>query len=110
MDKDYFTPFDDLVDELWGKEGTPKRDAMEAEVKKELDAYHLGEAIKAERERKEMTQEQLGELVGVKRSQICRLEKGHSSMSLPTISRIFKALGHTSAALVLDGGVRVVLW
>lgn len=110
MEKDYFTPFDDLVDELWGKEGTPKRDAMEAEVKKELDAYHLGEAIKAERERKEMTQEQLGELVGVKRAQICRLEKGHSAMSLHTISRIFRALGFSSAALVLDGGTKVPLW
>ena len=33
MAKMNFTPADDLVDEVWGKMGTPERDAMEAQLK-----------------------------------------------------------------------------
>ena len=39
MDKMNFTPADDLVDEVWGKIGTPERDAMEARLKEEVRAY-----------------------------------------------------------------------
>ncbi len=39
MAKMNFTPADDLVDEIWGKVGTPERDAMEARVKEELQAW-----------------------------------------------------------------------
>lgn len=37
------TPASELVDEVWGKIGTPERDEMEAQLKEELNAH----AIKA---------------------------------------------------------------
>ena len=46
MMKMIFTPADDLTDEIWGKIGTPERDAMEAKLKKDLHAYLAKEAIK----------------------------------------------------------------
>ena len=103
------TPLSELVDEVWGPIGTPERDAMEAKLKEELQAYHLGEAIKQERLRQHLTQEELGERVGVKRAQISRLEKGHS-ITLPTMSRVFKALGITTATLDLGAAGKVALW
>lgn len=110
MAKMNLTPLSVLVDEVWGKVGTPERDAMEARLKEELQAYHIGEAIKAERLKQNLTQEELGEKVGVKRSQICKLESGKSSMTLSTMSRIFQALGFGSASLDLGAGGKVALW
>ena len=110
MAKMNFTPADDLVDEVWGKIGTPERDAMEAKLKEEVDAYFVGEAIKNERIKQHLTQEELGERVGVKRSQICKLESGKSSITLSTMSRIFKALGIPTATLDLGAAGKVALW
>lgn len=103
------TPLSELVDEVWGPIGTPERDAMEAKLKEELQAYHLGEAIKQERLRQHLTQEELGAKIGVKKSQISRLEKGHS-ITIPTMSRVFKALGITTATLDLGAAGKVALW
>ena len=110
MAKMNLTPLSVLVDEAWGPIGTPERDAMEARLKEELQAYHIGETIKAERIKQNLTQEELGEKVGVKKSQISKLEKGKCVITLPTMSRVFKALGITSATL--DSGVagKVALW
>ncbi len=103
------TPLSELVDEVWGPIGTPERDAMEAKLKEELQAYHLGEAIKQERLKQNLTQEELGAKVGVKKSQISKLEKGHS-ITIPTMSRVFKALGITTATLDLGAAGKVALW
>lgn len=110
MAKMRFTPADDLVDEIWGKVGTPERDAMEAQVKEELQAYYIGEAIKAERLKQRLTQEELGAKVGVKKSQISKLESGKCVITLPTMSKVFKALGFGSASLDLGIGGKVALW
>jgi transcriptional regulator with XRE-family HTH domain len=56
-----------------------------------------------------MTQEQLGEKIGVQRAQISRLEKGHS-ISLSSMSRVFKALGIPTASLDLGAMGKVALW
>ena len=105
-----FTPADDLIDEVWGKVGTPERDAMEAQLKEELQAYYVGEAIKKARLKQNLTQEELGERIGVKRSQICKLESGKSSMTLSTLSRVFKALGIAAATLDLGAAGKIALW
>ena len=110
MAKMKLTPLSELVDEAWGKVGTPERDAMEARLKEELQAYHIGEAIKEERLKQNLTQEELGERIGVKRSQICKLESGKSSITLSTMSRVFKALGIATATLDLGVGGKVALW
>lgn len=59
-------PFDALQDKRLGKIGTPKRDAFEAKATQEITAYHIGEAIKLARQSHNLSQEQLGELMGVK--------------------------------------------
>lgn len=105
-----FTPADKLIDDVWGKVGTPERDAMEAQLKEEVQAYFVGEAIKNARLKQNLTQEELGERVGVKRSQICKLESGKCSITLSTMSRVFRALGIPTATLDLGIGGKVALW
>lgn len=85
------TTLDEVVDKTWGKRGTLEREEMEAQLKEDLQAYHIGEAIKQARKEKNLTQEQLGELMGVKRAQISKIESG-KNLSFSTISRVFRAL------------------
>lgn len=99
--------FDEVLDEDLGKRGTPERDAFEEEVEAEIHAYHIGEAIRQARKEKNLTQEQLGELMGVQRAQVSKIESG-KNLSFSTIARAFKAMGiHAN----LDfGGVTLALW
>ena len=59
------TPLSEIVDKVWGPIGTPERDAMEAQLKKDMQAWHLGQEIKKERFRQKPTQEELGDRVGI---------------------------------------------
>lgn len=77
-----------VTDELIGKVGTPERDEFEAELKAELVGY----AIKQARLKRNLTQSQLGELVGVQKAQISKIENSMSSARLDTILKVFKAL------------------
>ena len=104
------TPLSEVVDDVWGPVGTPERDAMEAQLKEDIQAYFVGEAIKNARLKQNLTQEELGERVGVKRSQICKLEGGKCSITLSTMSRVFKALGVATATLDMGAGGKVALW
>lgn len=100
---------EEVEDDLIGKKGTPKRDAYEQKFAEELHAYRIGEAIKKARLEQNLTQEQLGEKIGVQRAQISRLEKGRS-ISLASMSRVFKALGIATASLDLGTLGKVALW
>ena len=82
---------DEVKDEFIGKAGTPERDQYEQSLKEELQAYHIGEAIRQARIAKNLTQEQLGEKVGVQKSQISRLERG-KSITLSSLMRLFSAM------------------
>ena len=84
--------YEEIEDKYIGKIGTPERDQYEQELQEELRACHIGEAIKEARKAKNLTQEQLGALVGVQKAQISRLEKG-KSITLSTLTRVFKAMG-----------------
>ena len=110
MAKMNLTPLSVVVDEVWGEKGTPERDAMEAQLKDDLQAYYIGEAIKAERLKQNLTEQELGAKVGVKKSQISKLESGKCIITLPTMSKVFKALGITTATLDLGIGGKVALW
>ena len=101
--------FEEVKDELIGKVGTPERDEHERKVAEAVHAYHIGEAIKKARLLQNLTQEQLGERVGVKKAQSSRLERGYS-ITIPTMSRVFKALGISTATLDLGIGGKVALW
>lgn len=86
------TTFEELKDRHLGRVGTPERDAYEAEVSEEIRAYHVGEAIKAARKEKNLTQSQLAELMGVGKAQVSRIERGQNP-TLNTVIRAFGALG-----------------
>ncbi len=82
------TSLEELTDRFIGKKGTPERDAFEYELTIDL----LGEAIKNARKERHLTQEQLGELVGVKKSQISKLENSLTDARFETILKVFRAL------------------
>ncbi len=48
--------------------------------------------IKTARQERNLTQEQLGKLVGVQKSQISKLESSANSATIDTILKVFKAL------------------
>src|SRR5690606_11371931 len=79
------TSLADMKDRYIGNEGTPERDSYEYELKAEV----LGKMIKSARKERNMTQEQLGKLIGVQKSQISKLE---NSATIDTIMKVFKAL------------------
>jgi len=80
---------DQAEDLLIGKKGTEERDEYEFELKLEL----IGDMIKTARKKRKLTQEQLGELVGVKKAQISRLENSTGNVTIETVMRIINALG-----------------
>lgn len=80
---------DEAENLLIGKKGTKERDEYEFELKIEL----IGDMIRIARKKKKLTQEQLGQLVGVKKAQISRLENSTGNVTFETIMRIFNALG-----------------
>ena len=80
---------DDLTDKYIGKKGTKKRDEFENELRLDL----LGLAIKQARLERNLTQGELGELVGVKRAQISKIENSTTDARLTTILKVFNALG-----------------
>lgn len=79
---------DELTDKYIGKPGIPKREAFESELRLDL----LGEAIKQARKARHLTQEELGQLVGVKKAQISKLENSLTDARFETIIKVFKAL------------------
>ena len=102
------TSFDDFQDKNIGKIGTPERDAFEKEVDDALQAYRMGEVIKQARKARNLTQEQLGAKVGIQKSQISRLERGHG-ITFNAMARIFKAM-NIPAVLDIGGIGKVALW
>lgn len=79
---------DEVTNKFIGKLGTPKRDAFENELRLDL----LGEAIKQARKERHLTQDELGQLVGVKKAQISKIENSLTDARFETIIKVFKAL------------------
>ena len=90
----------ELMDRDIGPIGTPKRDEFERKLADELHAYHIGEAIKKARMAQSLTQEELGQRMGVQRSQVCRI--------VASMMRAFKAMG-IQVALEMKGIGKVAL-
>ena len=91
------TPIEDLITEDFGAEGTPTRMEFDADV----DAFILGERLKEERQKAGLTQEQLAEKIGTKKSYISRVENGHADVQISTLARIFQGLGRRVAINLL---------
>ena len=79
---------DEVQDQLIGKVGTANRDKFEYELKMDL----IGKAIKQTRQERNMTQEELGKLIGVQKAQISRLESNASNVTVDTLMKVFTAL------------------
>ena len=79
---------DEMIDKHVGKVGTPNREAFENELRIDL----LGEAIKQARKERHLTQAELGQLVGVKKAQLSKLENSLTDARFETIIKVFKAL------------------
>lgn len=79
---------DEMLDKVIGSKGTPERDKYEADI----HSFLIGEAIKQARLSKNLTQEDLGKLIGVQRAQISRIENG-KNLTFSTIARVFQAMG-----------------
>lgn len=101
--------FDEVKDELLGKVGTSERDEHERKVAEAVNAFRLGEVVRERRLDQNLTQEELGRRMGVKKSQISKLERG-GDMSLRSMRRVFRALGVESATLDLGAAGKVTLW
>jgi len=80
---------DDLTEEVFGKRGTPTREKFEYELRMDI----LGSMIKEARKRKNLSQEQLGALVGVQKAQISKIENNTKNFRLVTILPVMDALG-----------------
>jgi HTH-type transcriptional regulator/antitoxin HipB len=82
------TSLDLLIDKNIGKIGSENRDTFEYELQLDI----IGETIKSIRKERNLTQEQLGELVGVKKAQISKIENHLTDARFETILKVFKAL------------------
>jgi DNA-binding XRE family transcriptional regulator len=78
----------EMKDKYIGKAGTKNRDEYEYELRMDI----LGRMIKAARQERNLTQEELGRLVGVQKAQISKLESSANSATIDTIIKVFKAL------------------
>jgi len=81
-------PLDAMMDKHIGKLGTPARETFEHALTLDL----LGYAIKEARLYHNLTQEQLGNLIGVQKAQISKLENNFTNARFDTVMKVFDAL------------------
>ena len=93
-----------MLNKVLGEKGTPERNQYEAELK----SFLMGDAIKKARQSCNLTQEQLGERMGIKKAQVSRIEGG-KNLTFSTIARAFKAMG-IHANFEVKGVGTVALW
>ena len=79
---------DELKEKNYGPIGSRKRDQLEQELKMEI----LREEIKRLRKENNLTQEQLGKLIGVQRAHISKLENNASNITIGTLLKVLGAL------------------
>lgn len=91
------TTIDEMLDIQYGPVGTPDRNQFEEEA----EAFILAERLREERLKAGLTQEQLAERIGTKKSYISRIENGKCDVRLPTLYKIFRGLGKRVSVTVL---------
>ena len=91
------TNLDELLNVEYGKVGTPTRD----EFDKDAEAFCLAQTLREERIRAGLTQGQLAERIGTKKTYISRLENGKADVQLSTLFRIFEGLGRRVSLTIL---------
>ena len=83
------TSIDELTDKIVGKQGTEERDIFEYDLQVDI----IGTIIREARQKRNMTQGDLGKLLGVQKAQISKLENNTKDFRIGTIMRALKALG-----------------
>ncbi len=79
---------EELTDKYVGEKGSPHREQFEFELKLDI----LGDMIKKARKEQHLTQAQLGQLVGVQKAQISKIENNAKDVRFSTVLRVFEAL------------------
>jgi DNA-binding XRE family transcriptional regulator len=87
--KSNLTSVDDMMDELYGKVGTPERE----QFRREAYAYCMGQLVQDARKTEKVTQAELAARIGATKSYISRIENGLIEPSVGTFYRIIDALG-----------------
>lgn len=88
---------DELLNVEFGNVGTATRD----EFDRETEAFCLAQTLKEERKRAGLTQEELANKIGTKKTYISRLENGKADIQLSTLFRIFEGLGKRVSLTIL---------
>ena len=88
---------DELLNIEFGEVGTKSREKFDVET----EAFCLAQTLKDERLRAGLTQEQLAEKIGTKKTYISRLENGKADIQLNTLFRIFEGLGRRVVLTIL---------
>ena len=91
------TFIEDLITEDFGVPGTPERDQFD----RDAEAFILAERLREERKKAGLTQAQLAEKIGTKKSYISRIENGHTDIQLSTLFKIFQGLGKRVSVTIL---------
>jgi HTH-type transcriptional regulator / antitoxin HipB len=96
---------DQLKDKHIGEAGTEARERYEYELRLDL----LGEMIRQTRKERRLTQSQLGELIGVQKSQISRIERNAKNVTIETILKVFNALNAkvNFSVELMDGEIKI---
>ncbi|MDR1370009.1 MAG: helix-turn-helix domain-containing protein [Dysgonamonadaceae bacterium] len=79
---------EEITDKHIGEKGTVRRDAFEEELRLDI----LGQTIKSIRKERHLTQSELGNLIGIQKSQISKVENNLTNARFETILKVFKAL------------------
>ncbi len=80
------TDFEDLLKDKYGEKGSPDREKYDSESL----AFRLGLMLKEARKEAQITQEQLAEKTGTKKSYISRIEKGQSDIQISTYYKLIE--------------------
>ncbi len=78
------TTFEEHLDNRYGEIGSKKRTEFEIKAK----SFAIGEILKEARKDAHMTQEELAQKTGTRKSFISRIENGHSDIQLSTLYRL----------------------
>lgn len=99
-----FYSHEELLDKTFGEKGTPQR----AEYDMSIELWMVGQKIKEIREAKKLTQEDLGNLIGVQKAQISKIENG-KNLTVATIVKVFQALNLDAKLSIESNGVELAL-
>ena len=88
---------DEVQDKIIGKKGTASRDKFEYELQMDL----IGQAIKESRQKRKLTQEELGKLIGVQKAQISRLESKERNNAIWKLEVLLKVKSHVATTIFL---------